>query len=133
MMIIIITTTTNNNNNNNNHNDNTAAGRPRTPVSARKKTPPVWEPWPLGVRRHPLCGSLGHSVCEQNKKLCGSLGHSVSVNKNTPYVGALAIRFSGRDCSPVPNLLLWKLIFQRVFFFECLFLQTPHLRPARAQ
>ena len=36
--------------------------------------------------------------------------------KNIPFVRAWAMQSSGRNCSPAPDSVLWKHIFQRVFF-----------------
>ena len=50
----------------------------------------------------------------------------VSVNKNTPFAGAAALRHSSINSTPAPDLALFKLVFPGVFFSGGMFFsQTP--------
>ena len=44
---------------------------------------------------------------------------------NISFMRALVMQSSGKDCPPAPDLVIWEPIFQRVFFPEGLFSQTP--------
>ena len=54
--------------------------------------------------------------CERDGKRMGTsfARMPVSVNKATPFARALALQSSGRNCSPAPDLVLGKLILQRI-------------------
>ena len=45
----------------------------------------------------------------------GGPNPTASVNRNTPHLRALAMQCGGGNCPPEPDLVLWKLIYPRVF------------------
>ena len=58
--------------------------------------------------------------------------------KNIPFVSAFALQSCSRNCSPAPDLVLWKLVFPRVLLSGGVFFsQTPvsieHGQPAARQ